>query len=327
MSTLLMFFYVSMALPQVMTSGDADTITFIHVTDPHVCNLTGYHPFFTEKRKHFGNNILTFPDFLKSVPDKQNVDFVIVTGDNIDYYEAETEKGGALDTQVEQYSRLLDNCKKPVYLTLGNHDIASYKVIPGPAVGNTQLYAERARAAWMRNIPCFKEGTYYSHLFRIDTVTFRLIFLDNAYYSTEEISDGVLPFVVDPFQLRWLDDQLQASPSDVEIILMHIPLPYGKVVENKILTEPLSIYSAKTKTYNLLSVMEKNSSTRIIFAGHKHVNLINNYILPDGDNLTQVLTGAFGYDTANWRIIKMTGDNILVSFPGSERTEYIIPVR
>jgi len=304
-----------------------DTLTFIHVTDIHVCNLTGYHPFFVEKRQHFGNNILTFPDFLKSVPDNYETDFVVVTGDNIDYFEAETEKGSMLDTQVEQYSRLLGNCMDPVYLTLGNHDIASYRIDSVPAVISNQLDAERARAAWMRNVPCFKEGTYYSQVFEIGTVTFRLIFLDNSYYSTEEIADGVLPFTIDQYQLRWLDAQLKASPSDVEVIFMHQPLPYGKAVDNNILTEPILTWSSKNTTFNLFRVLEKNSSTRLIFAGHKHINLINRYILPDGDNLTQIMTAAFGYGSANWRVIKLTEDNVLISFPGKSEIEYIVPAR
>jgi 3',5'-cyclic AMP phosphodiesterase CpdA len=304
-----------------------DTLIFIHVTDPHVCNLTGLHPFFIEKRQHFGNNISTFPDFLKSVPGKHQADFVVVTGDNIDFYEAETEKGGVLDTQIEQYSGLLDQCNIPVYLTLGNHDIASYSVNPGLAVTASQINAGRARAAWMRNVTCFAKGTYYSRIFKIDTMTFRFIFLDNSYSATSEISDGVLPFIVDQYQLRWLDEQMKASVSDVEIIFMHIPLPYGKAVNNKILTEPISLYSLRRKSYNLITLLEKNSSASVLITGHKHINLINRYSYPNGGKLTQILTSAFGYDTANWRVIKVTKDNIMIGSPGNSDIEYNIPVR
>ncbi len=304
-----------------------DTLTFIHVTDPHVCNLTGYNHFFAEKRQHFGSNLEKFPVFLNSVPEKYRAEFVVVTGDNVDFYEAETEKGGVLGTQVEQYSDLLDNCRFPMYITLGNHDIASYHVKPGPSVGTNQLNAGRARAVWMRNVTCFKEGTYYSHVFKVDTTTFRLIFLDNSFYATEEVADGALPFIIDQYQLLWLDAQLKSSPSDVEIIFMHMPLPYGKVTDEIILTEPISVYSSKSKYYNLLSVLENNSSARLLFAGHKHINSINNYIMPDGSQLTQVMTGAFGYDIANWRLIKVTGNKIIISSPGSNKTEYSIPVK
>ena len=324
LSCLLIFWLISAIPGRAAGPAENDTLTFIHISDVHICNLTGYHPAFVQKRLQFGNGINTYPGFLKTVPGKVNADFVVVTGDNIDYYEAETETGGMLDTQIEQYARILDNSQIPVYLTLGNHDIASYRITPGPWTGNNQLQAGKARATWMRNVTCFKDGTYYSHVFDIDTTTFRLIFLDNSYYSTPEISDGELSFSVDPFQLKWLDDQMNASPSDIEIIFMHIPLPQGKPADDKILTEATSTYSSKTELFNLFSVVEKNSSSTLIFAGHNHINDINRYILPDGDILTQVRTGALGYDANNWRVIKITKDKILICQPGSTKTEFTI---
>jgi 3',5'-cyclic AMP phosphodiesterase CpdA len=311
----------------VLRSAESDTLTFIHVTDIHVCNLTGYHPFFVEKRRHFGNNINTFPVFLDSVNNSRNPDFIVVTGDNIDFFDAEAEKGGMLETQVEQYSRLLDHIRLPVYITLGNHDIASYWINPGPAVGWNQINAERARTAWMRNIPCFREGTYYSQVYKIDSVTFRLIFLDNSYYSTEQITDGVLPFTIDQYQLLWLDAQMKASPSDVEIIFMHFPLPSGSVTDSKPTATPTSLFSSKTKAFNLISVIEKNSSARLIFAGHKHISSIDKYVFPDGHNLIQIQTAAFGYSRSAWRIIKLTADKIIVGYPGSTRAELVVPFR
>ncbi len=327
MVTLLAIYFTSIFPTKAAVPVNPDTLTFIHVTDIHVCNLTGYHPFFVEKRQHFDKNAETFSDFLKTVPEKYNSDFVVVTGDNVDYYESETAQGKMLDTQVEQYARLLEVSEIPVFLTLGNHDISSYSMTSDITYIGNQINAEEARAVWMRNVPCFKEGTYYSRIFKIDTTTFRFIFLDDSYNATEEVSDGVMPFIVDQYQLRWLDAQLKSSPSDVEIIFMHFPLPYGTVVNGNIATESTAVYSSKSKYYNMLSVLEKNSSTRIILAGHKHINFINDYILPDGDKLTQVLTAAFGYNTAAWRVIKVTGNKILVSFPGSSKTELAIPVR
>jgi 3',5'-cyclic AMP phosphodiesterase CpdA len=309
------------------TPAGSDTLRFIQITDPHVCNLTGYHQVFTRQRQHFGRNSETLSDFLSTVPEKYKADFVVVTGDNVDYYEAETTEGKMMDTQIEQYSRLLDMSEIPVYLTLGNHDITSYWVAHDSDYTNNQINAERARAAWMRNVPCFKEGTYYSRIFKIDTVVFRFIFLDNSYYATDEVADGVLPFVMDPYQLRWLNAELQTSPVDIELIFMHMPVPFAKASDKNIPAEQLSAYTVKTKYYDLLNVLDNNSSTRLIFAGHRHFNSINNFVLPDGDSLTQVMTGAFGYDPNAWRMIKITADKILISYPGSLKTEYTIPVR
>lgn len=305
---------------------EQDTLTFIHVTDPHVCNLTGYHPFFVQKRQHFGNNAKPLSQFFNTIPEKYRSDFVVITGDNIDFYEAQTANGEVLDTQIEQYTRLLDISPVPVYLTLGNHDMASYFVSSDTSYSNNQFHAERARAAWSRNAACFKDGSYYSHVVNIDTKSIRLIFLDNGYYSTEEVTDGVLPFIIDQSQLLWLDDQLKISDSDIEIVFMHIPLPFGKQEGKKILTEQIRTYSSESNFFNLLSVLENNSSTSVILAGHKHINSLNNYIFPNGRQLTQVMTGAFGYDTSNWRVIRITYSNIIVYFPGSSEIEYSISI-
>jgi hypothetical protein len=105
---------------------------------------------------------------------------------------------------------------------------------------------------------------------------------------------------------------------------MHIPLPQGKPVDDKILTEATSIHSSKNEVFNLFSVVEKNSSSTLIFAGHNHVNDINRYKMPDGDVLTQVRTGALAYDASNWRVIKIARNKILICQPGSTKTEYTI---
>jgi UDP-2,3-diacylglucosamine pyrophosphatase LpxH len=138
--------------------------------------------------------------FLATVPDVYNADFVVVTGDNIDFFEAQTAKGNILDTQIEQYSEFINNYGIQMYLALGNHDLTSYMVTPDSNTTNNQLKAEKAKSVWMRNFECFREGTYYSRILKIDTMDFRLIFLDNSYYATREVSDGVVEFVMDPYQ-------------------------------------------------------------------------------------------------------------------------------
>ena len=321
----ILIFPVNIKAQELLISGK-DTVTFIHVTDPHVCNLTGYHPFFVQKRQHYGNNFRPLSDFFKTVPEKYRSDFVVITGDNIDYYEAQAEKGGVINRQIELYASLIDSVEIPVFLTLGNHDIASYFVGDDLSYTNDQLHSARARAAWMRNISSFKEGTYYSHILKIDTTVFRLIFLDNAYYGTKAFSDEALPFLIDPAQLLWFDAQLNSSPTDVEIIFMHMPLAYKKSEDKNVKTEPLTTYATKGKHFNLFSVLGRNSSNRLFFVGHNHDNIINNFSLPNGNRLTQVMTGCFGSNPGNWRVVKLTKNNITVFYPGGSSVEYVIPL-
>lgn len=86
-----------------VTSGKKYTITFIHVTDPHVCNLTGYHPFFVEKRQHFGKNAEPLAHFFESIPKKYKSDFVVVTGDNLDYCNCGRAENGELSNNKNKF--------------------------------------------------------------------------------------------------------------------------------------------------------------------------------------------------------------------------------
>jgi 3',5'-cyclic AMP phosphodiesterase CpdA len=312
---------------EAIYQGKPDTVTFIQITDPHFSNLTGYHPVFVRERIWFSRSAGILSGFLTAVPEKHNADFIVVTGDNVDFYEAETATGTMLGTQIEQYSEFIGKNRIPIYLTLGNHDLTSYRVTSDSLTTNNQLKAEKARSVWMRNFDCFREGTYYSRTLRIDTVDFRLIFLDNSYYATQEVSDGVMQFVMDPYQLMWFNAELQSSPSDVELIFMHMPLPFSSASDKEIPVEPLSEYTSKSKYYHLLNVLDSNkANARIIFAGHRHFNSINNYTLREGGSISQVMTGALSYDPGAWRIVKLTSGKIIISYPGNPESEYVIPI-
>jgi len=89
--------------------------------------------------------------------------------------------------QVEQYADLLDQSEVPVYIILGNHDmlvIGHHRQQPMPAL---RLFLKKPGASWMRNVPSLKDGTYYSRIFKVDTVTLRMIFLDNSYNHPRDL--------------------------------------------------------------------------------------------------------------------------------------------
>ncbi len=67
------------------------------------------------------------------------------------------------------------------------------------------------------------------------------------------------------------------------------------------------------------------SNARVIFAGHRHFNSINNYNIRAGSSVTQIMTGALSYDPGAWRIVKLTAGNIIISYPGNPEAEYVIP--
>jgi 3',5'-cyclic AMP phosphodiesterase CpdA len=304
------------------TINASDTVSFIQITDTHFCNLSSYHPAFVQKRQHFGDGAEPLVNFLDSLPRELKAGFTVITGDMIDYYEAGTNAGGLLDTQVEQFVRLLDETDVPVYMSLGNHDIASYPVISESKFIHHQNNSEQARSAWIRNASCFRDGTYYSRTVNVGETSYRLIFLDNAWYLPGRTQDDP-PYVIDPYQLHWLDDQIKQSDSDIELIFMHMPLYGGAGVAadekgQVIDTETLNMECT------LADVLKDNSSVKMIFSGHKHRNVIYKYRMSDDYSVNYVETGAFGYDNNNWRLVRLTENSIIISLPGETGQEFIL---
>lgn len=325
-------------LTAVETSAKSDTLKFIHITDPHICNLAGYHPTFVLGRQHYGQGANSLIDFFKSIPKKLQSDFVVITGDIVDFYEGETILGEMVGNQIELSARLLEKCNIPVYLTLGNHDIASYGIdSDSKRIIGHQYNAERARAAWIRNVPCFSNGTYYSKTFQVDTTTYRLIFLDNAYYKPDRITEGP-HYIISQSQLYWLDNEMNKSETDVEIIFMHMPLLNAasediEPSKNKYLlnlddTVAIGkvVKSSVINSFDLISVLEKHSSARMILTGHLHSSVAHDFHFSNDYSITQVMTGAFARDSRNWRLIQLTSESIIISFSGDTRSQYIIPL-
>lgn len=333
------FMFLFLFIPELLSAKEKpDTISFIHLTDLHICNLAGYHPVFVEKRKHFGNGIEPFVNFIQSAPKNLNANFLVITGDVIDFYEAETSSGNMLDIEVEQFIRHLDASDVPVYMALGNHDIASYWVSSKKAYSSNQLNSARARALWIRNAPCFKNGTYYSRILTVDSTIFRLIFLDNSYYLPARTADAT-DFVMDPYQLYWLDNELKKSDSDIEIIFMHMPLfriPANDMAPGRntyyvnyqdTIPIPYELKTSKKDSLCLYSVLKNNASVKLILTGHQHSGVIHNVHVSDNYSLTHLMTGAFGYHPNNWRLIKLTGNSIIISHPGDTKKQYTIDIK
>jgi 3',5'-cyclic AMP phosphodiesterase CpdA len=294
--------------------AQTDTLSFLHITDLHIIfNQDGYHPDMMEyrKQKKYDQGEPRLRQFLQTVPTETNSNLVIATGDLCDFFEGETKDGQLLDLQAEQFSRLLSEYNIPVLLTLGNHDAFTFNWQDGKLYPN-QNFAGRARAAWVRNFACFKDGTYYSKTYQVGKTTFRLIFLDDIFFSFRPEENMKNPYL-DKFQLCWLRDQLQESENDIEIILMHIPF-----------TDILGAHEYSNELYSMLAA---NPSVKLILAGHQHKNIVEIFPLEEDNKIVQVQTGAFAGDINNWRQIKLTENQILVSFPGKTENEITIQVK
>lgn len=288
-----------------------DTLSFLHVTDLHlIFNPERYQENLAQSRKHYAAGVEPFAQFLKTMPEKTNSSMVIATGDLLDSYETEAKSGEMLRFQASQSLRVLKKSKASVFLTLGNHDLTSYSWKNNARVSK-QDNAGAARARWIREVLHFNDGTYYSHTVKVGTTNYRLIFLDNSFNRFHPDEKVEIPYLDKP-QLHWLRAQLQDSPDDVEIILMHIPM---KVEPGE--SAPLC---------ELYPVLANNPSAKLILAGHNHKNVVKDFISGENGKIVQVQTGAFAQDTKNWRQIRLTENNILISVPGDVKTEVTIPV-
>lgn len=294
-----------------------DTLSFLHITDAHLMfNLENYDPDIVHHRevtRNYKEANNRFAAFMETIPRQIGSDMVIATGDVIDFFDARTATGNTIANQIELFARYLNRYHHPFYMTLGNHEIFSYtwgndKVIPD------QLKAGAARAAWIRNMDIFRDGTYYSHIFKVGMATYRFIFLDDSYYQFKKEEDVVNPYMDKP-QLHWLKAELALSESNDEnvIILMHIPF-----------TEKSALSESRNELYEALTGV---SSVRLILSGHHHKDSVMQFPAKNGSKIVQVETNALVGSADNWRLVQLTESQIHVSSTGTNHSELVIPLK
>lgn len=110
----------------------------------------------------------------------------------------------------------------------------------------------------------------------------------------------------------WIFRQ-NSSPACRTIVQMDIPLTTA-------VTQPGS-------SCELYSALEKNPSAKLIFAGHNHKNIVRSFASEGDNKLVEIQTGAFAQSNKNWRLIRLTKDQILVSFPGKMEIEIALSVK
>lgn len=292
-----------------------DTLSFLHITDSHLMfNLENYNKDIVHHREYtrdYKEANSRFQQFMETTPDQTGADMIIATGDMIDFHDAKTARGDVLAYQVEQYARYIGQFDHPFYMTLGNHDIFSYnwgndRVIPN------QFKTGAARAAWIRSFDCFRDGTYYSRIYQVGETTYRLIFLDNAFYQFKKDENVVNPYIDKP-QLHWLKSELNASQEDVEIILMHVPF-----------TGQSALPESNNELYAALAAVP---SVRLILAGHYHKGSMMEFPVADDSKMIQVGTDALVSGAEKWRLIRLTEEQIQVSSMGNILNEITIPTK
>ena len=209
-----------------------------------------------------------------------------------------------------------------MYLTLGNHDIATYWINDSTEKEQFQLDAQRARAAWIRNISCFREGTYYSRSFDVNGTTLHFIFLDNGY----SLGNGSY---LDKTQLDWLEGQVKQFADEPTIIFMHKYLPAADLNGDGIVFSKKQTLSLNDQTCSggFLKILNENKNIKAMFCGHGHKNVSEWLSFPSGHKILQTETAGFARDSKEWRLIKFTADEIIVCSPGGHKKENVINIK
>jgi 3',5'-cyclic AMP phosphodiesterase CpdA len=314
--------FLSLTIISTTTLAQNDTLSVIQISDIHVCNLNGYHPEFVKLRQHYGDGMTPLTDFIEDKPQQLQTNAIIITGDLVDYYEAETAKGNLLGTQIEQFATLYSSSDVPIYLTLGNHDITTYWINDSLEIEQSQLDAHRARAAWIRNISCFREGTFYSRSFQVNETTYRFLFLDNGY----SLENG---FYLDKTQLDWLNGQVKQFANDPVIIFMHKYLPVPDLNGDGIVFTDKQTLSLDEQTCSrgFLKTLNENPNVKALFCGHGHKNVGEWLTFPAGHKILQTETAGFANDTNHWRLLKFTDNKVIVCSTGNQKIETVIQIK
>jgi len=321
-SLLLLVLLAAACARQMALVHPTPSFTILHLSDTHLCRLDGYHPTLIEKRKHYGKGHDPLRRALTVQTRKIGVDAVVVTGDVVDFYEGTTVKRGLRAGQIEYFSPLAARVHVPLWLALGNHDISTHAAEEGAQSKTAQLRAQMARAAWIRQIGCYREGTYYYRDVRVGAASWRLYFLDNAYRLTDEPAGHLW----DRPQLDWLENELNQSSGRKAILFFHIPLPVGDTNGDGVSFPPPPKGWPFPDTYKkgVFKILNDHPSVVAAIVGHNHKNIIEDIPLPAGHTITQVETGAFAAAPTNWRAITLTENAVAISKPGDRTVEKTI---
>ena len=300
------------------------SFTVLHLSDTHICQLQGAHAQLVEKRQRYDKGFDSLRRTLGALPERVGAEAVVITGDLVDSWEIESPEGTLLPNQVERFASAVSRVPVQLWLTLGNHDIRTHavrqRIVSRKGNPSTlQPRAAMARAAWIRRMESFRDGTYYFKDIRTGSTAWRLYFLDNGYY----LEDDPLGNLWDSAQLYWLENELDKTPDRKAILFFHIPLPVDDTNGDGagFRKPPEGWPFPDTYKQGIFKILNEHSSVVAALVGHNHKNIIEDIPLPAGHRVTQVETGAFFLKADDWRVIELRERALSISKPGSVDVE------
>lgn len=245
---------------------------FVYITDTHIgCDATGYHL----QPRYLGRMAELFGALGGWLKD-HGVDFIVHGGDLTDHGTAE---------EIGQARRLCAGLNVPVYLCLGNHDLAQRESIDHWTAGGELLPAGR-------------------DVFHHDLGGARLVIVPHHWH--------------DDCDWRWCVDQAQRPRMDAErisqlsryiggddrpvIAVTHAPL--NAVHEHADAGGPFHPPHAPYLA-SWQSLAGSHANLRLVLAGHNHAHSRH-----DHGSFVSTTTAAFGEVPGQFRLITVTGRHI-----------------
>ncbi len=207
------------------------TLKFVQISDLHTSHKTAI----SGNRMH-PNSFELAQDAINQINEIPQLDFVVITGDGIDYPNTDL---------LKEFGKMAAQLNKPYFYAIGNHDVS------------VDYSKEKFMKVLSKTNPynTFNKP-YYSAVLKKN---FKIIVLDAA--SDKEITSKGY---IDPKQLKWFDEQLKESQDKTVLIFLHFPIE-----------EPFASHSHRIKNKEEVdAILTKYSMPIAIFSGHYHATRI-----------------------------------------------------
>ncbi len=221
---------------QAYSGAGASNLRFAQVSDVHFLENGSNTTF-----KMVGESPRLLDDAVSQINERNDIDFVMFTGDQIDK---------SFEKELRAFLPHAQKLNAPWYFAFGNHD----RCVGGYLT--TLVYLEMVRNV---NTNFKFKKAYYSFE---PKKNYKVIVLDNI--ITDEITSNGY---IDEEQLKWLKKELDSSKKDTVLIFMHVPV-----------IEPFASPNHKLRNAIALKQLIESYKNPIgVFQGHYHAAKITQH--------------------------------------------------
>lgn len=286
----------------------AQPVRVLHLADLHlgtdqavpVPDLLNLAPGLKKAMLGTPGDLDSFSAFLERAGKQAHPDFAVVSGDLVTASAFVGADGKPVPGPLARLQQVSERSPFRLFFALGNHDLVLYN-FAAARIGDVedQSAAGPARAAWIRALDCFRNGTFYSFQKQVGATRYRFVILDNGYFG-ERLAGGQREFSFSGEQQYWLKKQVNQNPEDVLILVLHVPL------------------DDDAASRSVLAAIAGRRKPALVLAGHTHAPDKVEPIAAEGQPLLlQVWTPAYYTAPNHWRLLRLYQDRIEIAVTGT----------